>query len=394
MQMKICPSSGKLFLTVPFPGGALDDMSINDLYEGSKSRKSSGFSETQVKSRNCSGMEDSKSRNCSGNSISQGLVSSGFLSSSNPVNIPGSGELTDGFGLLSNMHGAGEHHGDGGYMTGLGSNLGFSSGLFDFGPSHPAQATSNVKDVEICRLREELGAARAKLHSWEESMGQARTACDAWKKEAAMANKKAEMAIKEREVALNKAVQLQKEVNRVEKDRCTFWGIKADGHKHSLHFSNPNVLPPLVGAALRRSSVARAEKDRGLAQLAPCCPQDPRLDPEEGHPGDREGEIQCLKLNNWKAGLTPSFVTGYAGAERAALVDVEQPSVGERSAQPEHPAAEHQRVGLGTQHAAPVQPTHSAPVEPCGEADCSCSTGFSRAGKVQLGALPPPLLAG
>ena len=216
MQMKICPSSGKLFLTVPFPGGALDDMSINDLYEGSKSRKSSGFSETQSKSRNCSGMEDSKSRNCSGNSISQGLVSSGFLSSSNPVNIPGSGELTDGFGLLSNMGGA-EHHGDGGgYMTGLGgSNLGFSSGLFDFGPAHAAQATSNVKDVEICRLREELGAARAKLHSWEESMGQARTACDAWKKEAAIANKKAEMAIKEREVALNKAVQLQKEVKHL-----------------------------------------------------------------------------------------------------------------------------------------------------------------------------------
>merc|ERR1719318_1333407 len=160
-------------------------------------------------------MEDSKSRNCSGNSISQGLVSSGFLSSSNPVNIPGSGELTDGFGLLSNMHGAGEHHGDGGYMTGLGSNLGFSSGLFDFGPSHPAQATSNVKDVEICRLREELGAAWAKLHSWEESMGQARTACDAWKKEAAIANKKAEMAIKEREVALNKAVQLQKELEQL-----------------------------------------------------------------------------------------------------------------------------------------------------------------------------------
>lgn len=157
--------------------------------------------------------------------------------------------------------------------------------------------------------------------------------------------------------------------------------------------TNPNLLP-LVGAALRRSSVARAEKDRGLAQLAPCCAQDSRLDSEEGHPGDREGEIQCLKLNIWKAGLTPSFVTGYAGAERAALVDVEQPSVGERSAQPEHPAAEHQRVGLGTQHAAPVQPTHSAPVEPCGEADCSCSTGFSRAGKVQLGALPPPLLAG
>ena len=97
------------------------------------------------------------------------------------------------------------------YMTGLGtSNLGFSTGLFDFGPSN--QSCNNVKDVEICRLREELGAARAKLHSWEESMGQARTACDAWKKEAALANKKAELANKEKEVAIAKANSLQKEV--------------------------------------------------------------------------------------------------------------------------------------------------------------------------------------
>ena len=70
-------------------------MSITDLYEGSKSRKSSGFSEGE-KSRNCSGLGDGgKSRNCSGNSISQGLVSSGFLSS-NPVNIPG----TDSYGYV------------------------------------------------------------------------------------------------------------------------------------------------------------------------------------------------------------------------------------------------------------------------------------------------------
>jgi len=197
-------------------GGALDDLSISDLYDsGGKSRKSSGFSETQSKSRNCSGIEDSKSRNCSGNSISQGLVSTGFLSSSNPVNIPGSGDLIlerqDGFGLLSNM--TSEHSEN--YMTGLGSsNLGFSSGLFDFGPS-AGQSSSNVKDVEICRLREELQAARAKLHSWEESMGQARTACDAWKKEAALANKKAEIAIKEKEVAMVKAVQLQKELEQL-----------------------------------------------------------------------------------------------------------------------------------------------------------------------------------
>lgn len=196
-------------------GGALDDLSITDLYEGSKSRKSSGFSET-TKSRNCSGMDGDKSRNCSGNSISQGLVSSGFLSSStNPVNIPGSGESlldrNDGFGLLSTMT---SDLSESTYMTGLGtSNLGFSTGLFDFGPSN--QSCNNVKDVEICRLREELGAARAKLHSWEESMGQARTACDAWKKEAALANKKAELANKEKEVAIAKANSLQKEMEQL-----------------------------------------------------------------------------------------------------------------------------------------------------------------------------------
>ena len=261
-------------------------MSINDLYEGSKSRKSSGFSETQSKSRNCSGMEDSKSRNCSGNSISQGLVSSGFLSSSNPVNIPGSGELTDGFGLLSNMGGA-EHHGDGGgYMTGLGgSNLGFSSGLFDFGPAHAAQATSNVKDVEICRLREELGAARAKLHSWEESMGQARTACDAWKKEVAIANKKAEMAIKEKDMAMGKAVQLQKEVS--------WWLNRKQGGGLE---DSPDPRPP-DGAAGGRAPPARPSQDRRPPQPPPRRPQDPRVDPQEGHTGDREGQLIIRTIN-------------------------------------------------------------------------------------------------
>ena len=86
-----------------------------------------------------------------------------------------------------------------------------SSGLFDFGPSSQA-ASNNVKDAEICRLREELQAARSKLHSWEESMSQARTACDAWKKEAALANKKAEIANKEKDVAIAKCSSLQKEV--------------------------------------------------------------------------------------------------------------------------------------------------------------------------------------
>ena len=60
-------------------------------------------------------------------------------------------------------------------------------------------------------------------------------------------------------------------------------------------------------------------------------------------------------------------VPGHANAERAALVDVEQPPVGEhgvRVAEPKHPAAEHQRVGAGLEHATPLQPALSTPVEP------------------------------
>ena len=49
-----------------------------DPFDCSKSRKSSGFSETTNKSRQYSGYDvNSKSRNCSGNSISAGLVCSG-----------------------------------------------------------------------------------------------------------------------------------------------------------------------------------------------------------------------------------------------------------------------------------------------------------------------------
>ena len=42
-------------------GGALDDLSISELYDGNKSRKSSGFSES-TKSRSCSGIDGDKSR--------------------------------------------------------------------------------------------------------------------------------------------------------------------------------------------------------------------------------------------------------------------------------------------------------------------------------------------
>jgi len=176
-------------------GNGMDDMSINDLYE-SKSRKSSGFSDGE------------KSRNCSGNSISQGLMSSGILSS-NPVNIPGQDTFIDrneSLLLGGRTSDLGDSAAASGYLSGLNNTLGFQGGLFDFGPQQ-----NSIKDAEISRLREELGAARAKLSSWEESMIQARQACEAWKKEAAMAKHKADMAIKEKDAALTKLNALQKE---------------------------------------------------------------------------------------------------------------------------------------------------------------------------------------
>jgi len=302
-------------------GGPLDDLSITDLYgdSASKSRKSSGFSET-TKSRNCSGLDGDKSRNCSGNSISQGLASAGFLShgGSNPMNIPGSGDSlldrADGFGLLGAVTsdlGREESSGGGagGYMTGLGGgNLGFSSGLFDFGPSAvgvgAAHHGNNVRDAEICRLREELGAARSKLQSWEESMGQARTACDAWKKEAALANKKAEIANKEKDVAIAKCTSLQKEIEQMR--------VEALRRVADLHNLPPQYLKTIEWN-LRKdieevSKAMRAQSDQqlwmsnnrlleGVAGLGLGGPQSHAPSPGQQQPGNMNEWAGALSLN-------------------------------------------------------------------------------------------------
>lgn len=86
-------------------GTALDDLNL-ELMESSKSRKSSGFSCSEIQLLQQHHQQQSKSRNCSGgSSISQGLVSAGILhqqlqlqqqqqqqqsNGSNPVMIPGS----------------------------------------------------------------------------------------------------------------------------------------------------------------------------------------------------------------------------------------------------------------------------------------------------------------
>eukprot|EP00095_Tigriopus_kingsejongensis_P011436 maker-scaffold222_size251774-snap-gene-0.25 protein:Tk11436 transcript:maker-scaffold222_size251774-snap-gene-0.25-mRNA-1 annotation:"ring finger protein unkempt-like protein" len=208
-------------------GAAFDDLSMDPYHEGSKSRKSSGFSETCTnKSRQCSGYTElptvngsngNKSRNCSGNSITQGI--SGILNGSNPVMIPGSGGKISPAGNSPLMHTNGIGHENGHENT---ATMGMNQlGLFDLtsannnchhGSPKSNSSADHQKDVEIARLREELQESRTRLASWDEGILQARNACEAWKKESAIATKKAELANRERESALQKAVQFQKEL--------------------------------------------------------------------------------------------------------------------------------------------------------------------------------------
>nr|CAD7396093.1 unnamed protein product [Timema poppensis] len=202
------------------------------------------------------------------NSISAGLVSSGLLGSSAPVNIPGSSlndrstlgnfspstssplqQLQSGFLPTSRFS----------HQDSLDSNAAFinasrmhlsssaskigsfnSGGLFDFtthqkmSPSNHTQHASsslvnsfsmspsietNLSSLgtnlsnDVQRLCEELASSRSKLASWDERITQARTACEAWQREAEETSKKANIAEQQRDEALSQAKALQKEVD-------------------------------------------------------------------------------------------------------------------------------------------------------------------------------------
>ncbi|XP_046394378.1 RING finger protein unkempt [Ischnura elegans] len=196
-----------------------------------------------------------------------GLVSSGILGSSAPVNIPGS-SLGDRKSLgnfspstsspLQALHSGflsatGFSHHDSldstptylnhshMQLSSSASKIGSfpSGGLYDFSshqnmsPSnrvhHPSTASPLVNSFpslspslgsnslsEIHRLREELNSSRAKLASWDDRIGQARTACEAWKREAEESNRKASIAEQQRDEALSQVKSLQKEVDQLQ----------------------------------------------------------------------------------------------------------------------------------------------------------------------------------
>ena len=143
--------------TIPlFSGTALDELSLGDLagFDGSKSRKSSGFSSSDgtsngsnggqsgqsgQKSRQYSGYDmANKSRNCSGNSISHAsLVSSGILNQgSAPVTIPSSS---------ANCHqvATGAHHQHTGHHSGHQAGAGGPTGTSPKGGS-PMQISNGI----------------------------------------------------------------------------------------------------------------------------------------------------------------------------------------------------------------------------------------------------------
>ncbi|XP_044008883.1 putative E3 ubiquitin-protein ligase UNKL isoform X2 [Aphidius gifuensis] len=200
------------------------------------------------------------------NSISAGLVSSGLLGSTAPVNIPGMAErsMLQNFSPttsspLQNLQSAG-------FLTGsrfshqdsiessmpfmshsissdpfsnhiqLSSSAsklsGFNSSLFDFAnqglsPSRTQQLpasplintfsnispsnSNSLSELQLQRLREELTSSRAQLATWDERINQARVACAAWQSESEEAKRKASLAEQQRDDALMQVKQLRVE---------------------------------------------------------------------------------------------------------------------------------------------------------------------------------------
>ncbi|CAH1110075.1 unnamed protein product [Psylliodes chrysocephalus] len=154
------------------------------------------------------------------NSISVGLASSaGLLGSSAPVNIPGS--TRSGLGGFSPQGNSPmqpflsaatrfsqsdldflNHSGI--QMSSSTSKMNSYPNFFDFqnqsispnsrNHNNFSMSPSINSNLEIVRLRDELGTYRLQLNNWEERFQQARTACDAWQRETEEANRKAQQA--------------------------------------------------------------------------------------------------------------------------------------------------------------------------------------------------------
>ncbi|KAJ8664328.1 hypothetical protein QAD02_005990 [Eretmocerus hayati] len=204
------------------------------------------------------------------NSISAGLASSGLLSCSAPVNIPGMAErsvlsnfspstssplqplqsassfLTAGSrfshqdSLESSMSSFMNHISDpfsNHVSSGSASKLGaFTNSLFDFSNSQrmsPSSRTLGASPLvsafsispsnnnaigsssELQRLREELSSSRAQLATWDERINQARAACNAWQQECEESKRKVALAEQQRDEALMqlKALRAEKEAS-------------------------------------------------------------------------------------------------------------------------------------------------------------------------------------
>ncbi|XP_057659912.1 putative E3 ubiquitin-protein ligase UNKL isoform X2 [Diorhabda carinulata] len=153
------------------------------------------------------------------NSISVGLASSaGLLGSSAPVNIPGSTRSAlGGFSPQGNspmqpfLSATRFSQSDIDFLnhsqiSSSASKINNYQSFFDFQSqtsispnsrnhnNFSSMSPSINSNLEVVRLREELGSYRLQLSNWEDRFQQARTACDAWQREAEEANRKAQQA--------------------------------------------------------------------------------------------------------------------------------------------------------------------------------------------------------
>ncbi|XP_026281362.1 RING finger protein unkempt isoform X2 [Frankliniella occidentalis] len=234
-------------------GNALDDLNLDDALNLAASMDRDFETESPTIS----------------NSISAGLASSGILSGSAPVNIPGS-TLNDRANCLGNfspstsspLHHLGQgflsasrfshqdsldsnpaflnHHqqhplqmssnqskmGSNHFPIGSGSgNVGNMGGLgYEFnnlspgGRPHANHIMNNfpispsIANNSFNKLREEMTTSRSKMTNWDDGIVQARKACEAWQREAEEANTKANIAERQRDEALSQVKILQGEL--------------------------------------------------------------------------------------------------------------------------------------------------------------------------------------
>ncbi|KAJ8319017.1 hypothetical protein KUTeg_004108 [Tegillarca granosa] len=222
-------------------GHALEDLSLDDIDINNIDKE----------------LDKDNDTNSLSSSLSAGIPSSGYGSSSVPIGIPSSAIQRGSVGSLSQSppspYGSFTHqlmsnvqHQDiidktvpfishpntSKYPNSVYSDINSMSPRSGPGGPHspmfssPGLNNSNHSS-DVGRLKDEISCYKTKLEHWEQAYSQAKCACEAWKKEAEESSRKAKAAeedkiqlIKQREETLNHAKQLKQELETLSSGSC------------------------------------------------------------------------------------------------------------------------------------------------------------------------------